>query len=189
MKVQFFISDYATYNAGFIRGKWVEVSSDVDAMQEEIDKVLDENSRLLGELCEEPMFQDWDDETPGAIFRKAFGECPDLDEVAELWEVLEDEDKAPHVFLHLENYSSDISGAIEAGHNQEWTDSGEEYDCGTENRAKEIMGEIELRQWDDEGNELPSFLVGSISLACAGTDMYHTTYHGAYNGTLWYKYQ
>ena len=60
-RARIYVGDYASYNNGFLYGKWLDLDGKTaDEIRSDIAAILKENSQKLGQLCEEPMFQDYE---------------------------------------------------------------------------------------------------------------------------------
>ena len=60
-EARIYVGDYKSYNNGSIKGRWIDLDGlSAEEIEEEISKVLNENTKTLGKLCEEPMIQDFE---------------------------------------------------------------------------------------------------------------------------------
>lgn len=85
--INIYVGTYAKYSNGSIAGEWIEVTPDYDLLMEQIKELHSD------EEDPEIMIQDYDIEDSGlqTIF-KDLGETPDLKEVCNALELLQDED-------------------------------------------------------------------------------------------------
>jgi antirestriction protein len=102
---QIYIACLASYNAGYLHGEWVDANQDIDAIREEINRIL-ETSPVAG--AEEYAIHDYD-KFYGA--ESILGEYPDLEEVVKAAAFI-----AEHGELagKLIAYYGDITEAVEA---------------------------------------------------------------------------
>lgn len=109
----------ASYNAGTYHGAWIEIESGAtsDTILAEIDKML-KASPTPG--AEEYAIHDYEG-VPQSLMT-AWGEHPDLDEVASAAEALLD---SGEVFEAALSYSGHVGEALEACRNQQYVDCGE----------------------------------------------------------------
>ena len=117
MTIKVFITCYAAYNNGTLYGEWVEVPHDSDELQKEIDRVLKGSP--------EPDAEEWffsDYESDYKLADKS--ENPDLDELCELAEALDNHEN-PEALTAFMDYSGldldDALSSFEDAYNGEWS--------------------------------------------------------------------
>lgn len=94
-EARIYVSDYNSYNNGKLQGKWIELEcKTVEEIQEEINEVLEENTKKLGSLCEEVMIQDYE-----GIPEKLYSESGiDLENIV-LYLELNEDDKERYEYI------------------------------------------------------------------------------------------
>ena len=117
--MRIYVACLAAYNNGQLHGAWIEASSDVDELQEAVDKVLQSSPQPD---AEEYAIHDYDD-FPN------LGEYPGLERIAEVTELIETSDlDADIVAAVMANWHNDLDAAEKAlSDNHGIWDSFQEY--------------------------------------------------------------
>ena len=103
--MKIYIACLAAYNSGYLHGKWIDVSSDEEEMETEMQKVI-KTSPVPD--AEEWAIHDYDD-FPN------MGEYVSLEKIAEIADMIENsEQDADVVKAVIDNYSNDMSAAQSA---------------------------------------------------------------------------
>ena len=103
--MKIYVACLAAYNSGILHGEWIEVSSDVEELQEGVDKVLQSSPAAD---AEEYAIHDYDD-FPN------MGEYPGLERIAEVTELIESSDfDADVVAAVIANWPNDLEAAEKA---------------------------------------------------------------------------
>ncbi len=106
-----YVGDYASYNAGYLYGRWLELAGKSAAeIRREISAILKENSRKLGAHCEEAMYQEFEG-FPRAFYHES---CLDFDLLAQFLNLDSGEREQVEAYLEhdpspeaaMENYES-----------------------------------------------------------------------------------
>lgn len=101
-----YVGDYASYNNGFLHGQWIDLDGkSTEEIWSDIDTVLAENTEHLGQLCEEPMFQDYEG-FPEPFYHES---CIDFESLAAYLDL--DEDDRERVCAYLE-HDNDLQAAL-----------------------------------------------------------------------------
>ncbi len=102
--MRIYVACLASYNAGILHGRWIDASSDVDAMHGEIDAML-KASRVPG--AEEYAVHDYDG------VPSSFGEYPGLEKIAAFVALCEDFDflDSDDVAAIVANWCGDLDQA------------------------------------------------------------------------------
>jgi antirestriction protein len=100
-QMKIYVACLAAYNSGQLHGAWIEASSDVDELQEAVDKVLHSSPQPD---AEEYAIHDYDD-FPN------LGEYPGLERIAEVTELIESSDFDVDTVKAVIDYADDIDGA------------------------------------------------------------------------------
>ena len=146
-----FITNLGKYNEGELVGEWIEFPISEEDLQAVLTRIGIGSTDDFGSPYEEYFFTDWD--LPSGMDWEIFGEYPNIDQVNEVAEAIEEssypEDVVSAVFDH---YSYDIDAAIETLRNSEFmfypnvddATSLAEYaindiDGGIENLSKETL--------------------------------------------------
>ena len=141
--MKIYVACLAAYNSGILHGEWIEVSSNVDELQEGVDKVLQSSPAAD---AEEYAIHDYDD-FPN------MGEYPGLERIAEVTELIESSDfDADVVAAVIANWPNDLEAAEKAlSDNHGVWDSFQDYaddfademlnchDCGNGNWIKDYF--------------------------------------------------
>ena len=103
--MKIYVACLAAYNSGILHGQWIEASSDVDELQEGVDKVLQSSPAAD---AEEYAIHDYDDFPD-------MGEYPGLERIAEVTELIENSAfDADVVAAVIANWHGDLEAAEQA---------------------------------------------------------------------------
>lgn len=117
MTIRFYAADLAAYNSGKLHGAWIDATSDVDEMQEQVAAML-AKSPVTG--AEEWLIHDYDDEFKAISH---LGESSDLNAIASIMDAVEtieadyDDSLLPHLIAWVsertdpDNWASYLSDA------------------------------------------------------------------------------
>ena len=126
--MKIYVACLAAYNNGQLHGAWIEASSDVDELQEGVDKVLQSSPQPD---AEEYAIHDYDD-FPN------LGEYPGLERIAEVTELIDESDYDVDTVKAVIGYADDIESAQQMlDDNHGVWDSFQEY---ADDLADEMMG-------------------------------------------------
>lgn len=124
--MKIYVACLAAYNSGILHGHWIEASSDVDELQEAVDKVLQSSP---APDAEEYAIHDYND-FPN------LGEYPGLERIAEVAELIETSDLDASVVKAI------ISEADDVDHAQKIIDDGYGVRDGFDDFANELADEM-----------------------------------------------
>jgi len=99
--MKIYVACLAAYNNGILHGEWIKASSDVDKLQEGVDKVLQSSP---APDAEEYAIHDYDD-FPN------LGEYPGLKRIAEVTELIDESDYDVDTVKAVIGYADDIESA------------------------------------------------------------------------------
>ena len=94
-----FITNLGKYNEGELIGEWIDFPIDEDDLQEVLSRIGIGSTNEFGAPYEEYFFTDWD--LPSGMSWQVFGEYPDIEQVNEVAEAIDNS-----------TYSGDVIGAI-----------------------------------------------------------------------------
>lgn len=150
MKISGFITNLGKYNEGELVGEWIDFPISDEDLQAVLKRIGIGSTDEFGSPYEEIFFTDW--ELPEGMDWQIFGEYPQIEEVNEVAQFLEDSSVEPEVASAIFNHATNLAEAKQILEDQEFTVywgaddtrslgeiAVEEFDGGVENLPKEIL--------------------------------------------------